>query len=79
MSNSTLTLSPLFNLIRLVSFSVCGIIVTSKLPVLTLETVSETPLIEIEPFSLISCLYFFSNAKLTFQDLSMILMLLKEF
>ena len=44
----------------------------------TLETVSDTPFIEIDPFSTINFLYFLFNEKLTYQDLSIILMLLTE-
>ncbi len=78
MSNSTFTLSFFFNLIKLVSFKVCGIIVISKLFILNLDMVNETPLIEIEPFSTTSFLNFFSNEKLTFHALSIILILLTD-
>ena len=46
-----LTKLPFFKFIRLVSFKVWGIIVISKLFFLTFETVKDTPLIDIEPFS----------------------------
>ena len=38
-----------------------------------LDTVNDTPLIEIDPFSTMNFLYFFSNANLTIHDLSIIL------
>ena len=41
-----------FNCFKLVSFNVCGIILTSKKFLVTLEIVSETPLIEIDAFSI---------------------------
>ena len=41
-----------------------GIIVTSKLLKFNLDTVNDTPLIEIDPFSTMNFLYFFSNANL---------------
>jgi hypothetical protein len=41
-----------FNFFKLVSFNVCGITLTSKKFLETLEIVSETPLIEIDAFSI---------------------------
>ena len=52
MSNSTFTISLTFILLKLVSFSVCGIIFISKYELVTLDIVKETPLIEIEAFSI---------------------------
>ena len=46
---------------------------TSKLLKFNLDTVNDTPLIEIDPFSTMNFLYFFSNVNLTIHDLSIIL------
>ena len=75
-SNSIFTLSPFFNFIKLVSFKVCGMIVIPKLFEDNLETVNETPFIDIEPFSITNFLNFLSNEKITFHDRSIIIMLL---
>ena len=53
-----------------------GIIVTSKASELSFETVSDTPLIEIDPFSTISFLNFLFKENLTIHALSIILILL---
>ena len=60
-----------FNIFKLVSFNVCGITLTSKKILETLEIVSETPLMEIDAFSI----KYFPNSlslisKLTIQVLS---------
>ena len=51
-SNSTFTISLFFKFFKLVSFKVWGITLISKNPLTTLEIVNETPLIEIEAFSI---------------------------
>ena len=76
MSNSIFTKSPFFNLIRLVSFKVWGITVTWKPPLVNLDIVKDTPLIEIEPFSTIYFLKSFLISKSIVQDLWTILIFL---
>ena len=49
-SNSILTMSPLFRFDKLVSFNVCGITLISKAFLNNLEIVNEIPLIPMDPF-----------------------------
>ena len=73
-SNSTLTKFPLFNFCKFVSFKVCGITFISKKFLVTLEIVNDTPLMDIDAFSIKNLVRFlFKILKLIIQVLSIIL------
>jgi len=72
-SNSIFTVSFVLSFTKLVNLKVWGIIVTSKLLKFNLDTVNDTPLIAIDPFSYNEFFILFSNANLTIHDLSIIL------